>query len=246
MQLGVGPFSGYRSMSGTQAVAHYTFTGLAGAFFVLPAIFGRQSEGWIRALLRLPVLVGIGLVSFGLYLYHLPVWELMNEWRTDSRAVSPFVVVGIVLGLTLTAAVLSYVIIERPLIFWSTGRAAPKITSFQVDILHAIGDVSDAPGELDEPSTKVSSGHGTIRARHRRDRGCRPAHPACYVSTPAAPATQIVDSYAWRGVSSTVWDNFHRPDQRGLGSANSDRSGKSSRGTGRFTAATRLPQPVRR
>ena len=231
MQLGIDPFTETAHMSSSQAFGRYTFTGLAGAFFVVPAVFGSQGEGWIRALLRLPVMVALGLVSYGIYLWHVPIWELANEWRTDGLSVSPYIVVGLVFLATLAAAGLSYVIVERPIIFWSTGRAAPKLTNLNVDTLHAIGTASTpAPAAGDRPLRKVTSGHVTVALAIVVVAVTGLLLPGI-VSKPDPSPAKYVDPYIWRGPGSTVWDSFDRPDQPGLGAATSGQTWTALSGT---------------
>ena len=86
-------------------------------FLVLPAVFGPQDEGIVRRFLRTPVVAWLGLVSYGIYLWHKPILdELVARhdalgWVTNARFVSVFVVV---VALTLVASAISYYALERP------------------------------------------------------------------------------------------------------------------------------------
>jgi peptidoglycan/LPS O-acetylase OafA/YrhL len=98
----------------------WALMGLAGAFFVLPAVFGAQERGTIRWLLRTRPLVLLGIVSYGIYLYHLPFWIAAPTW---SWFPSPMVAqVAVVLALTVLAATASYRLVERPLNRWARRR----------------------------------------------------------------------------------------------------------------------------
>ena len=63
---------------GTLAV-HYLDTLIALGLF-LPAVFGTARRGWVRRFLGHPVLIWIGVVSYGLYLYHLAVILQISKW----------------------------------------------------------------------------------------------------------------------------------------------------------------------
>jgi peptidoglycan/LPS O-acetylase OafA/YrhL len=86
-------------------------------FLVLPAVFGPQDKGFVRKFLRTPVVAWLGLVSYGIYLWHKPILdELVARhnalgWVPGARFVSVFVVV---VALTLVAAAISYYGLERP------------------------------------------------------------------------------------------------------------------------------------
>lgn len=64
---------------------------------------------WMRRLLELPLLVGIGRISYGLYLFHWPPIRWMNE-----HEMSRWTVMAIGFPLAFAIATLSYVYIERP------------------------------------------------------------------------------------------------------------------------------------
>lgn len=86
-------------------------------FLLLPAVFGDQRRGWIRRGLQLRPVVWLGLVSYGIYLWHrdLLLWIDQHggqDWIPHFRFLSMLVMT---LTLTLPAAWLSYVLIERPL-----------------------------------------------------------------------------------------------------------------------------------
>lgn len=91
------------------------FYGLGSFFLLLPAIFGPQKQGVIRKLLTTPVVVWLGLISYGIYLWHESALEAFADWTDSPQFVANFsdaMVVTVVL--TLIAATISYYVVERP------------------------------------------------------------------------------------------------------------------------------------
>lgn len=83
------------------------------AVAVATVIFAATSSGigWLRRVLAWRPLVAIGLVSYGLYLFHLPVYTWLTPRRTDLDRV-PLLVAR--LAVTGIVAVASYRFVERP------------------------------------------------------------------------------------------------------------------------------------
>ena len=69
--------------------------------------------GW---LLNLAPLRALGRISYGLYLFHMPVFALVNRGLVPHRIVEPgFLRLGVVGGLTVVAATASWILFERPI-----------------------------------------------------------------------------------------------------------------------------------
>jgi peptidoglycan/LPS O-acetylase OafA/YrhL len=74
-----------------------------------PAVFGRTKLGWPRQLLGHPVLTWIGLVSYGVFLWHIAIVGELDDL--------PFVLaLPIAIALSLAIAALSYYLVERPIL----------------------------------------------------------------------------------------------------------------------------------
>jgi peptidoglycan/LPS O-acetylase OafA/YrhL len=74
--------------------------------------------------LRAPLMRGIGRISYGLYLYHYPIFRKVRMMADDPNAPEDWtLVVGIVL--TFAVAIASYYLIERPLMRWGKRFRAP-------------------------------------------------------------------------------------------------------------------------
>jgi peptidoglycan/LPS O-acetylase OafA/YrhL len=115
------------SQSIPKTLAAIALTASMSALFVLPAVFGERAGGFPRRLLAAPPVAWLGLVSYGLFLYHLPIAELLalpadpahfSASGLDLAANIDFAKTSILFVLTLavTAAVAaaSYYIVELP------------------------------------------------------------------------------------------------------------------------------------
>jgi peptidoglycan/LPS O-acetylase OafA/YrhL len=107
-----------------------TLYGLFAFFVVAPAVFGPQERGAIRGLLRTRILVLIGVVSYGIYLWHESAQALFLRWSHDRLFAIPWwELAGVVTGLAVLAATISYVFVERPILrggMHLTRRPAPS------------------------------------------------------------------------------------------------------------------------
>jgi peptidoglycan/LPS O-acetylase OafA/YrhL len=99
---------------------HYLYAAVAG-FIVLPAVFGRQDQGLIRRFLTTRVMVFLGLVSYGVYLWQdqwihqYLVWTHRTEGLLAFR--SPFGwMLLFVVTFTVATATISYYAFERPIL----------------------------------------------------------------------------------------------------------------------------------
>jgi peptidoglycan/LPS O-acetylase OafA/YrhL len=97
-------------------------------FLLLPAVFGPQDRGLVPRLFANPVLIWLGLTSYGTYIWHEAWQERYLRWAGDEIFRSPFwqmLVVTIVL--TLASAALSWYLVERPaLLLKGRRKDAPR------------------------------------------------------------------------------------------------------------------------
>ena len=94
-----------------------TLYGLFAFCMVLPAVFGPQDRGLVRRLLRFRPLALIGVVSYGIYLWHQAWMNLWFTWTGDRLfAVNLPALVGMVTALALVSATASYLLVERPIL----------------------------------------------------------------------------------------------------------------------------------
>jgi peptidoglycan/LPS O-acetylase OafA/YrhL len=118
LQLHLGePFSRGNAW---QALGLAALHGACAFFFIFPAVFGPQDRGAIRGFLRTRVMVFLGVISYGIYLWHKPYTELGEQWAREGAVSSDFVTqLVLILALTIATATVSYYVLERPLINWS-------------------------------------------------------------------------------------------------------------------------------
>ena len=101
-----------------QWLAEGILYGLIAALLLLPAVFGDKLGGLPRRVLRNPLLAWIGVISYGIFLWHLPImaWlanDISNEPWGESRMLG---ITGVGLVLAIACAAASYYAVERPLL----------------------------------------------------------------------------------------------------------------------------------
>ena len=105
------------------------------------------TPGPVRGLLSWSPLVGLGRISYGVYVYHWPLFLLLTTQRTGLRGAA---LVGERLGATLVVALGSYVLIEQPVrrgqrITTTTARRVLPIAFASVALLALTVGVSTHP-----------------------------------------------------------------------------------------------------
>jgi len=94
---------------------HGGFTVAAVATALLLVDLQRSPDGACARVLSWPPLVAIGRISYGLYLWH---WPLFLICRPEALGISPLAATFVRLAATFGAATLSWVLIERPFLRW--------------------------------------------------------------------------------------------------------------------------------
>jgi peptidoglycan/LPS O-acetylase OafA/YrhL len=99
------------------SLARQTLYGLFALFVVLPAVVGVQESGVIRRILTFKPLALIGVVSYGVYLWHEAWINLFLRWTGDKLFTAPFwPLIAFAGGLATLSATASYVLVERPIL----------------------------------------------------------------------------------------------------------------------------------
>jgi hypothetical protein len=82
------------------------------ALAIVLVVFAVARPGLLRAVTAFEPLRQLGLISYGVYLYHWPIFLWLSPARTGLEGWELF---GLRIGVTLFAAVASYVLVERPI-----------------------------------------------------------------------------------------------------------------------------------
>jgi peptidoglycan/LPS O-acetylase OafA/YrhL len=95
---------------------HY-FYGVASLLFVLPAVFGPQDRGLIRGFLRTRVMVFLGVISYGVYLWHEMWLTKYIDWTRGHLFSMPLPpILTAVFALTVASAAISWYVFEKPIL----------------------------------------------------------------------------------------------------------------------------------
>jgi peptidoglycan/LPS O-acetylase OafA/YrhL len=104
-----------------QAMGRQLLYGAFAFFLLVPAVFGPQDKGLIRRGLRSRPAVAVGVISYGIYLWH-ETWMLkVLDWLHRPLFRTSFLKLTVaVTVLSLVSAAVSYVVVEQP--FQRLGR----------------------------------------------------------------------------------------------------------------------------
>jgi peptidoglycan/LPS O-acetylase OafA/YrhL len=114
--LSAGPFV---QASAAQAVGQHLLYGAVALCLLLPAVFGDGAGGWPRRVLANRWLAALGLISYGVFLWHLTI-----ATKLSGEGVDGFVPLTLVTAaVAIPVAALSYAFVERPLLRLKYRRA---------------------------------------------------------------------------------------------------------------------------
>lgn len=117
----------FAELSVAQWIGWTVLYGLTALFLLLPGVFGPQDRGLVRGLLRHRALAGLGVVSYGLYLWHELWLDMYFEWFDVPFLDARFVlVVGFAFACSLVSAVLSWFLVEKPALRLKRGGRGPS------------------------------------------------------------------------------------------------------------------------
>jgi len=112
----------------SQYLAQYAYFGVISALVLAPAVFARFDRGVASRILAHPLLVRLGLISYGIFLWHYPVMVLMIDLGIfDLAPGAKFIFLAtstLVVSILLSA--ITFRFLERPLMEWSRSRSKRK------------------------------------------------------------------------------------------------------------------------
>ncbi len=98
--------------AGQQIWTHLAF-GAISLLLLLPAVFGDDAGGAPRRLLANPVVAWLGLVSYGIFLWH---YVVANQYGSGGHGLAFWPLLALTLAASIGAAAASYYALERPLL----------------------------------------------------------------------------------------------------------------------------------
>jgi peptidoglycan/LPS O-acetylase OafA/YrhL len=145
-----------------QALARQWLYGAFGFLLVLPAVFGPQDRGAVRGVLRSRPFVAIGMVSYGIYLWHEPwIYQLLKWSHRPLFTQSFWWMSGWVAVLAVACATASFWLIEQP--FQRLGQKSRGGASRQDATQRAEPVIVDGSGPQDAMATANPGGESAYR-----------------------------------------------------------------------------------
>ncbi|HEX6714052.1 MAG TPA: acyltransferase [Thermoleophilaceae bacterium] len=127
-QVGLGGTLYFR-ITTTQSVAMHLLYGAIAFFVLLPAVFAGDGGGVPRRILRNRFVAWLGLISYGVFLWHHPIAVKLSE-ANDHGLFPSFRMLGMTaatLALAVACAAISYYVLERPILRYKDGLARYRI-----------------------------------------------------------------------------------------------------------------------
>jgi len=128
--LGKPPYAGYSNLQ--EVLVNRLLGGVAALLLVLPAVFGDTAGGGPRRIMASPLLAWLGLISYGIYLWHLTLLEVIAGHvavHGNSGTVAFVALAILTAGAAATVAAASYYVVERPLLRFKRYSRTPPVSS---------------------------------------------------------------------------------------------------------------------
>ena len=156
-QLGLGGTLFFRVTTG-QSIAQHALYGAIAFFLLLPAVFAGDVRSLPRRVLGNPVVAWLGLISYGVFLWHHPI--ALKLTALDDRGLFPsFRMLGITaatFAIAVACAAASYYLVERPIL-----RYKDRLPRNRIKRVEGVGALEGgaAAGAVAGPSTRDGQGH---------------------------------------------------------------------------------------
>jgi peptidoglycan/LPS O-acetylase OafA/YrhL len=111
-----GENGGVHSYTAWEWMAHQVLYAVAATAFVSVAVFGDQTRGAVRRVLAFRPLLYLGMVSYGVYLWHFFLLRKLSDWGLGGHEVGSTYLTWFVVGsaFSVLVASVSYYVVERP------------------------------------------------------------------------------------------------------------------------------------
>jgi peptidoglycan/LPS O-acetylase OafA/YrhL len=112
------PRNGLVSETGWQVAGQHLLEGAVALCLLLPAVFGDRAGGWPRRVLANRRLAWLGLISYGVFLWHLPIAvKLSGTGAADWLPIGGFLSLSVLTAaVAIPCAAASYYLLERPVL----------------------------------------------------------------------------------------------------------------------------------
>ena len=122
--------------SSSQQLWRHGLYGLTGFFLIAPAVLGTARGGGIRKFLEWRPMAVLGLISYGIYLWHKAVITEVQGWlRAPLFDIDLNRLLGWTLIATIAISAVSYALVERPALRYKTPKRSPGRGLGAIDVL---------------------------------------------------------------------------------------------------------------
>ncbi len=148
----------FARIPGHMAFEYSLILDVVGFCIVVPMVFGPQDQGRLRRGLQLRPVVFLGVISYAIYLWHVPLIDETSKMAARLHLTPPvprfnfFAITGVILILTTIVAIASWYLVERPAIRFSRQGAAAYRSWWVTRRLFGAA-ISSAEGQVADGST---------------------------------------------------------------------------------------------
>ncbi len=100
-----------------------------GLLVAAPLMLGVASDRPVARALRSRPLVGVGLISYGIYLWHFDILRQLRPGHLDRSPLQAVAVLVILLAVSVAAGALSHRLVERPALAWGRRRRVSSVAA---------------------------------------------------------------------------------------------------------------------